>query len=111
MGDKVKAEGEAEEALFNKFMCYCKNSGGNLDAGIAAAETKIPQLETSIKESTSHLAQLKEDLKNSKAAREEAKSAMAKATSVRDKEAAAYAEESTEYKANIDALGGAIAAV
>jgi hypothetical protein len=44
MAKKVEAEGEAEEKLFEKFMCYCKTGAGSLEVSISEAETKIPQL-------------------------------------------------------------------
>merc|ERR1719199_534311 len=89
---KVEAEGKDEEDLFNKFMCYCKTAGGDLQASISAAEAKIPELESGIKEDIAQEAQLKEDLATHQADREAAKTAMAEATGIREKEAAAYAK-------------------
>merc|ERR1719426_327763 len=63
MEKKVVTEGEKETALFEKYMCYCKNSGGDLGKSIADAGTKMPQLEADIKEGESKKAQLEEDLK------------------------------------------------
>merc|ERR1719420_2503686 len=60
MVKKVEAEGEKEQELFDKYMCYCKNSGGDLSKSIGDAETKIPQLEADIKESEAKKAQLDE---------------------------------------------------
>ncbi|CAK0869343.1 unnamed protein product [Prorocentrum cordatum] len=40
----VKAEGEKEKDLFDKFMCYCKTGTGDLTGSISAAETKISTL-------------------------------------------------------------------
>merc|ERR1719373_566585 len=62
MVKKVEAEGEKEKELFEKYMCYCKTSGGDLSKSIGDAETKIPELESSIKEAEAKQAQLKEDL-------------------------------------------------
>merc|ERR1719238_476342 len=50
MQKKVQAEGEKEKDLFDKFMCYCKNSGGDLSKSISDAETKVPQVGSDIKE-------------------------------------------------------------
>jgi hypothetical protein len=50
MEKKVVAEGEKEKALFDKYMCYCSTSGSDLSKSIGAAETKMPELESSIKE-------------------------------------------------------------
>jgi len=111
MQKKVEAEGEKEAELFEKYMCYCKTSGGALSTSIGAAETKSPQLSADIKEAESKLAQLKEDLKQAQMDRDAAKGAVASATALREKEAAAYAKESSEVGANLAALKKAVAAL
>merc|ERR1719174_3047726 len=63
MQKKVEAEGEKEEALFNKFMCYCKNGKGALEASVEAAKGKTDALTASIKETDAALKQTKADLK------------------------------------------------
>merc|ERR1719333_686328 len=94
MQKKVEAEGEKEKELYDKFMCYCKTSGGDLTKSISDAETKIPQVSADIKEGESKLAGLKEDL--SSADRAAAKKAMAEAVAIREKEKAAYDKEVSE---------------
>merc|ERR1719463_669325 len=111
MKKKVEAEGEKEKELFEKYMCYCKTSGGALSKSISDAETKIPQLGSDIKEAESKLAQLKEDLKQAQMDRAAAKEAVAAATALREKEAAAYAKESSEVGANLAALKKAVTAL
>merc|ERR1719426_773982 len=86
MQKKVEAEGEKEEALFEKFMCYCKNGKGALEASIEAAKSKNEALMSSIEETDSQLKQTKADLKTAQESRTEAKAAVAKATSLREKE-------------------------
>merc|ERR1719392_260781 len=63
MQKKVEAEGEKEEQLFNKFMCYCKNGKGALEASIESAKGKNEQLAASIKETDATLKQTKAELK------------------------------------------------
>jgi septal ring factor EnvC (AmiA/AmiB activator) len=111
MTKKIGAEGEAEEKLFEKFMCYCKNGKGSLEASIAAAEDKIPKLESSIKELEAGVGQLVADVEAAKKGREEAKSAMAEGKALREKEAAAFAKESGDFKTNVAAMSKAIAAL
>jgi len=108
---KVQAEGEKEEAMFKKFMCYCKNSGGDLQASIDASTAKIPEVESAISEAEAEQAQLEEDLAKHRSDREAAKSAMAEATSLREKEAATYAALKAEADANILAIEKAVAAL
>jgi len=111
MQKKVEAEGERDEKLFEKYMCYCKNGAGQLEASIKAAETKSPQVAAAIKEAEAEKTQLEADLKQHKADRAAAKDAIAKATAIREKEAATYAKDSGDFKTNIAAMGKAIAAL
>merc|ERR1719223_1035322 len=111
MQKKVTAEGEKEKEIYDKFMCYCKNGGGDLSASIGAADTKIPQLGSDIKEGEAKKKQLDEDLKQHQVDRSAAKAAMAEATGIRNKEAGAYAKESSDLKTNIAALNKAVTAI
>merc|ERR1719460_1491545 len=111
MQKKVEAEGEKEKELFDKYMCYCKTSGGDLSKSIADAGVKIPQLGADIKEAEAKNAQLKEDLKQHQVDRSAAKTAVADATALREKEAAEYEKESSEASANLAATNKAIAAL
>merc|ERR1719456_1598220 len=111
MQNKVTAEGKKEEELFEKFMCYCENADKSLSKSIEDASTKIPQLESEIKEAIALKAQLEEDIKKHREDRAAAKEALAKATAIREKEAAEYAKETGEQKSNLDAMDRAIAAI
>jgi septal ring factor EnvC (AmiA/AmiB activator) len=111
MQKKVQAEGEKEKELFEKYMCYCSNAGGDLGKSISDADTKIPQLGADIKADEAALAQLKEDVKQAQVDRSAAKEAVAAATALRSKEAGEYAKESNELKANIAAVAKATAAI
>merc|ERR1719329_786298 len=111
MQKKVEAEGEKEKELFEKFMCYCKNSGGDLAASISDAETKVSELPSAVEEAEGQLGQLKEDLKKAQTDRAAAKTAIAEATAIREKEAGEFATLSTDLKTNIAAVGKAVAAI
>jgi len=111
MQTTVSAEGEKEQAMFDKFMCYCKNADSTLAGSIASGEEKVGQLGTSIKASTAEKAQLEQELKDAQVGRVEAKDAMSKATAMRTKEEKTYAALAASLNANIGALGGAIAAI
>merc|ERR1719162_1846812 len=111
MEKTVQAEGAKEQELFDKYMCYCSNSGGDLGKSIADAGTKIPQLGADIKAGEAALTQLKEDLKQAQVDRSAAKAAVASATALRAKEAGEYATESNELNVNIAAVGKATVAI
>jgi chromosome segregation ATPase len=104
MTNKIEAEGKKEKALFDKFMCYCDTGVADLEKAIAAAETKIPQLENDIKALDEALGGLASDVEKAKADRAEAKEAIATATALREKEAAVFAKESGDFKTNIAAM-------
>merc|ERR1719163_1212856 len=111
MEKKVTAEGEKEQELFDKFMCYCKNGDEALAASISAAEAKVPAVGADIEEAEAQVKQLKADLKSHQTDRAAAKAAMAEATNIRGKEAATFAAEKSEFDANIAAVSKATAAV
>merc|ERR1719421_1454192 len=111
MQKKIVAEGEKEEELFEKFMCYCKTSGSTLGKSIADAGVKIPALQTDIEEAEAQKAQFEEDVKSHQTDRAAAKEAIAEATAIREKEAAAFAAEESEDKANLEAMTKAIDAI
>jgi len=108
---KVEAEGEKEKELFDKYMCYCSNAGGDLAKSIADAEKRGPELTAEIEASTGKLAQLKEDVKAHQTDRAAAKEAMAEATSLRDKEKASFDSEKSESETNINGIAKATAAI
>merc|ERR1719343_1283738 len=108
---KVTEEGEKEQALFDKFMCYCKTAGGDLEASIKTGKAKIVSLEELLKTGKAEMEQLEADLKEHETSRAEAKEAMAAATALREKEAAAFAKFSEDSKTNLAALAKAIPAI
>jgi hypothetical protein len=111
MQNKITAEGDKKQAIYDKFMCYCDNADEMLGGAIKAAETKIPMLESSIGEDVAQKAQLEADLKQHAQDQVDAKAAIAKATELRAKEAATYAKESATLKTNIEGLETAIKAL
>jgi len=108
---KISAEGEKEKELYEKYMCYCKSSGGNLAKGIAEAEAKATELPSAIEEGEGKLAQLKQDIEAHKTDREAAKSAMARASALRAAEKAKFDSENTELLTNIAAISKAVSVI
>jgi len=111
MAKKVAAEGEEEEALYQKFQCYCSTSGGDLAQSIAEASSKAPQVSSDIEASEAEEVQLQSDLKAHQEDRAGAKQAMEAATAQREGELKIFTETSTEYKSYVDSLGKAISAI
>jgi len=111
MQKKIAAEGAKKEEMFDKYMCYCKNADTTLAASISDAETKIPQVESSIKEGAAMKKQLETELKDAQVSRVEAKDTIAKATALREKENKAFTAKESELETNIGALSKAIPAI
>jgi len=112
MHKKITQEGEREQELYDKFMCYCKTySDIKLQEAIASDKSKIDELTSAIKAAKGHLAQLGADLTKAKEELAAAKGAIAEATAIREKEGAAFTKSSTEDKTNIAAIEKAIAAI
>jgi len=111
MQKRVAAEGQKEADLYDKFLCYCKNSGGALGKSVGDAQTKIPSVGSDIQESQAKLKQDQADVKRAQTDRADAKSAMADAAVIRTKEAAAFAASKSEATSNIASLTGAITAI
>merc|ERR1719265_1916409 len=111
MAKKIEQEGEKEKELFDKFMCYCKNSGEQLSKAISDNTATIPAVQSDIEAAEAKLGTTKTQLKEHQESWDDAKSAMAKATSVREKEHAEYLKTSGELKANLAMLDKAIPAI
>merc|ERR1719265_175606 len=111
MAKKVAEEGKREEELYEKFMCYCESSGGALGKSISDAETKIPQVESDLKEAIATKAQLEQELVDHRKDRAAAKDSIATATAIREKEHKEYSKEAAEVSANVNALSQAIPAI
>jgi septal ring factor EnvC (AmiA/AmiB activator) len=111
MAKEIETDGEKDEEMHEKYMCYCKTNVGKLGDSLQELTAKIPQIEASIDEAISTKTQIEADLVKHKQDREDAKAAIADATAQREKEAAEFASESTEDKANIAACTKAIDAI
>jgi len=111
MQTKVTEEGKKADELFEKYMCYCKNSGGDLAASIESAETKIGELSASIESGSEKQEQLKGDLSSHQTDRDAANKAMSEATAVREKEKAAFDKALGESKTNLVAMRKAVEAL
>jgi len=111
MQTKVTAEGEKDQELFDKFMCYCKTSGSTLQESIVAAGDKINALTSEIKAAEEGGANVKAQVEKAQADRAAAKAALKEGAAVREKEAAAFAAEKAEEGANIAAIKKAVDAL
>merc|ERR1719160_1385873 len=111
MQKEVEATGVKEKELFDKFMCFCSGSNGDLTKKAADASAAIEQLTAKLKSEEAEKVQVGQDLINHKKDREGATSDIEEATMLREKEAAAYAAEKADSETNIAAMAKAIPAL
>jgi len=111
MQKTVEAEGEKEKELFDKFMCYCNNGAGSLDASIQAASSQIEALTGKIETDTAQRSQAQQDIGQHKTDGAAAQTTVKESTAMREKEASEFAASSGEMKANIAAMTGALDAL
>merc|ERR1719201_2389838 len=111
MQKSAEEEGKKEEDLFEKFMCYCSNGEGALEASISEGNAQIEQLSAAIPRSEAEKSQLDQDIATHKADREEAEKVIKESTAMRGKEAEEFAATSGDMKSNIQAMGGALDAL
>jgi len=111
MQAKVQEEGEKETALFEKYMCYCSQAGGDLAKSIEKAGSSISEFGTKIKAAQDQMTQLKDQLKEAQAERAAAKDAMSQAMAVREKEAQSFLAEKQAGDKDLKAALKAINAI
>jgi len=111
MQKKISEESAKKEEVYDKYMCYCKNADTTLAQSISDAQTKIPQVDSAIKEGAARKKQLENELKEAQVNRVDAKDTIAKANALREKEAKAFAAKKSELDTNIAALDKAIPAI
>merc|ERR1719201_3352802 len=111
MQKSVEEEGKKEEDLFEKFMCYCSNGEGALEASISEGNAQIEQLSAAIPRGEAEKSQLEQDIATHKADCEEAQKVIKESTAMREKEASEFGATSGDMKSNIQAMAGALDAL
>merc|ERR1719331_2653106 len=111
MQKEIEAEGEKEQDMFDKFMCYCEGNTDGMGKNVEEAAQKITELQSKLAAEKAEKSQLDQELIQHKKDREAAKGDLSTATSIREKEHAEFVESTGDAKANVDALTGAIAAL
>merc|ERR1719163_907213 len=91
MQKSVEKEGETEKELYDKFMCYCETTDGELATSIDQGNTKVSELDSQLQEDTAAKAQMDQDVAQHKSDRTEAEKAIEESPSMRNKEAAEFA--------------------
>lgn len=111
MQKEIESEGEKDEKLYKKFMCYCSSNTDSLSAAGQEAAQQIEELTAKVKAEKAEKKQVAEELKQHKADRADAKQDLSKATKLREKEHKEFVAESGDTKTNLDATTSAIKAL
>jgi len=111
MQKEVEAEGVKEQALFDKFMCYCQNGEGSLQAAVDKSSAAIDEFSAKLKAETAEKSSVAQALIQHKSDREAATSDLEEATMLREKENTAYAATKADMETNLKAMAGAIPAL
>jgi len=111
MQKEIEAEGAKEKELFDKFMCFCSGSDGDLKKKAADAAASIEELTAKLKAEEAEKVQLGQDLIGHKRDREGATGDIEEATMLREKEAGEFAAEKADSETNIAAMAKAIPAL
>merc|ERR1719453_126382 len=111
MQAEIDAEGKKEQALFDKFMCYCDGNTDGMSNAAKDAAQRIEELKSKLEAEKAEKSQLDQELIQHKQDREAAQNDLTTATTIREKEHAQYEAEVGDSKANLDAMTGAIAAL
>jgi chromosome segregation ATPase len=111
MQKKIEEEGEQQQEMFEKFMCYCDTNSGKLQKSVDDLTETVPQNEASVKSKTELKAQIEGELVTHKQDREDAQSTVQTSTEQRNKDKAAFDSYSAEAKSNIASIKKAVAAL
>jgi len=111
MQKEIEAEGAKEKELFDKFMCFCSSSGGDMAKAAADATAKIDELTAQVSSETAEKAQIEQELADHKTDRESAKNDLAESVSLRTKEQGEFEAMKADSDTNIAAMASAIPAL
>merc|ERR1719359_1551736 len=111
MQKEIEAEGEVEQKLFDKFLCYCDGNTDGMSKSAKDAGQKITELESKLEAEKAEKSQLDQELVQHKQDRASAKKDLETAASIREKEHADFTASTGDQKADLDAMTGAIAAI
>merc|ERR1719263_1411548 len=111
MQKEIEAEGDKEQDLFDKFMCFCEGNTDGMSAAAEKASQDIVELKSKLEAEKAEKTQLDQELVQHKLDREKAKGDLDQATSIREKEKAEYEAATGDLGTNLKAMTGAIDAL
>jgi len=111
MQKEIEAEGAKEQALYDKFQCFCNGGAAELAKTSADAGAAAESLASKAEEEKAEKSGLEGDLTKHQSDRSAATADLAKATAIRGKESSEYDADIADQKSNFEAISGAIPAL
>jgi len=108
MQKEIATEGAKEKVLYDKFMCFCNDNSGSMQAKLEAGQDKITELTANIKQEKAEKAQLEQDLVQHNADAEGAKQDLDKATNLHKKELKEMSSSLADAKTNLASITNVI---
>lgn len=107
MQKKLQAEKESDEEVYESLSCWCKQGKKDSAASIEAAQARISELQTAMKEYNATVQSLESEMKGLKSQVQAAEKAMDEARVIRMKDHESFRKANQEYDANINAVDNA----
>merc|ERR1719456_937707 len=108
MQKQLEKEGEEDEDVYDKLMCWCQTNDREKTQAIADAEEAITNLGASIEELTATAARLTAEIANGEAELSKNTKALDKATAIRQEDLAAFNADEKDTLASITSMKGAL---
>jgi len=111
MQKELEVEGQKEQEMFDKLMCYCDGNTDGMGKSAEDAAQKITELKSKLEAEKAEKSQLDQALISHKKDREAATADLSAAEQIREGEHAEYVEATGGAKDNLDAMNAAVAAL
>lgn len=108
---KVRREGDEKQKVYDKYMCYCKETSASLNLQLAEVAKSLPQLRSQTQEVSALQMSLESEIAQHKKDRDEAKSAIGSAAEIRKKEADTFLKDLQSQQEAVNSLTSAIGAL
>jgi len=108
MAAQLEKEGEEDEEVYDKMVCWCETNDKEKTTAIANAEQSITDLGAQIEELTGLSARLSAEIGTLNTEVAENSDALDKATALREKELAEFSANEADMLASISSLGNAV---
>mmetsp|Transcript_27226 Transcript_27226/g.65563 ORF Transcript_27226/g.65563 Transcript_27226/m.65563 type:complete len:671 (+) Transcript_27226:102-2114(+) len=108
MSHQLEEEAKQDQEVYDKLVCWCKNSDEDKSRAVQEASAKVSDLQAAIEEGAARKAQLEVEIKQAEKEAEANKKALNTARAMREKASADFNEEEKDLIQSVQALKNAI---